>query len=171
MYRVRALSLPIPAVTASAAIILPIVTGLTLRGSQALAIRAKHTLPGLHIVLLVLLIIYDTALATLALAHMAPPSELDCGLDHRWARLFSNKNAEVVRRIQDRHQCCGLRSPMDRAWPFPDSRHRATSCIETLDRQRRCLEGWRQDEQVVAGLMLFVAIGTFLIKASILSLA
>jgi hypothetical protein len=111
-----------------------------------------------------LLVIYETAIATLALTHIAPPGDLTCGLDRQWARLFSSKNAQAIRSIQDRHQCCGLHSVVDRAWPFPDRSHTASSCVEAFDRQRSCLGGWRRDEQIAGGLMLFVAVSVFLLK-------
>ena len=113
---------------------------------------------------LVLLVIYETAIATLALTHVAPPSELTCGLERRWMALFRNKNAEAIRRIQEQFQCCGFRNVQDRAWPFPDRGHTARACVEAFDRSRGCLGGWRQMEQITAGLILLVAVMTFLIK-------
>ncbi len=111
-----------------------------------------------------LLVIYETVIATLALTHMTPPNDLSCHLERQWSWLFSNKNADVIRRIQDRHQCCGLHSVQDRAWPFPDRSHTAAACHEAFGRQRSCFGGWRQDEQITGGLILFVAVVAFLIK-------
>lgn len=171
MYRVRSLSLPISTATSAATIILPAVTGVTLRGAQSL-IRGS---PGKRndiklissrsaIIIVFLLFIYDTVIATLTLTYMVPPSSLKCNLEGRWAWLFSHKDAEIIRRIQDRHQCCGFNSVRDRAWPFPDGRHAATACYEAFGRQRSCFEGWRQDEQVTGGLMLLVAVMGFFLK-------
>ena len=114
----------------------------------------------------ILLIIYDTAIATLALTHMTPPSNLTCHLEQQWGRLFSSKNAEVVRRIQDRHQCCGLHSLVDKAWPFADRSHPVTACRDAFNRQNSCFGGWRRDEQITAGLLLLVAVMVFLMKVS-----
>ncbi|KAI9674679.1 MAG: tRNA (guanine-N(7)-)-methyltransferase (tRNA(m7G46)-methyltransferase) [Caeruleum heppii] len=115
-----------------------------------------------------LLVIYETAISTLALTHMLPPGDLSCQLERRWAWLFSNKRADEIRRIQDRHQCCGLYSVQDRAWPFPDRSHTAAACHEAFGREQSCFGGWRQDEQTAAGLMLLVAVITFLIKLMML---
>ena len=112
----------------------------------------------------VLLVIYETAIATLALTHMAPPSELVCGLERQWGALFSNKNAEAIRRIQEQFQCCGFRNVQDRAWPFPDRGHTAGACVEAFGRSDGCLGGWRQMEQVTAGLILLIAVVAFLLK-------
>ncbi len=114
--------------------------------------------------MVMLLFIYDTIIATLALTYMAPPSDLKCHLEGQWAWLFSNKNVEVIRRIQDRHQCCGFNSVQDRAWPFPDRSHAAMACHEAFGRQRSCFGGWRQDEQITGGLILLVAVVSFLLK-------
>lgn len=116
------------------------------------------------IIVFVLLIIYETAIATIALTHVVPPSELICGLERQWGALFSNKNAEAIRRIQEQFQCCGLRNVQDRAWPFPDRSHTARACVETFGRSNSCLGSWRQMEQVTGGLILLVAIVTFLLK-------
>ena len=147
------------------------VTGLSLRGAQGLASRsngsllsAKPSISWTTVVVFMLLIIYETAIATLALNHMAPPGNLTCHLERQWGQLFSNKNAEVVRRIQDRHQCCGLHSTVDKAWPFPDKGHPVTACREAFNRRQSCFGGWRQDEQITAGLLLLVAVVAFLLK-------
>ena len=117
-------------------------------------------------VVFILLVIYDTAIATLALTHMVPPANLTCPLESQWTLLFSSKNVEVIRRIQERHQCCGLRNKNDRAWPFPDKRHGAGACAETFIRERGCLGEWRKDAQITAGLLLLVAVVVFLLKVS-----
>lgn len=126
--------------------------------------RAKSWSSRPALAVFMLLVIYDTVIATLALTHMAPPGDLACGLDREWARLFSSKNAQAIRRIQDRHQCCGLHSVLDRAWPFEDRHHTASSCVEAFDRQQSCFGAWRRDEQITGGLMLIVAIVVFLLK-------
>ena len=117
-------------------------------------------------VVFILLIIYDTVIATLGLTHMTPQSNLTCLLERQWGQLYSKKDAEVIRRIQDRHQCCGLRNQNDRAWPFPDKRHSAKECAETFTRDQGCLGGWSKDAQVTAGLLLLVAAIVFLLKVS-----
>ena len=157
--------------TATATIILPVITGVSLRGAQRLSVhangsnaRAKMSFSWSAIIVFMLLIIYETAIATLALTHVAPPSELVCGLERRWAALFSNKDVEAIRRIQEHFHCCGFRNVQDRAWPFPDRRHTARACVDAFGRSSGCLGGWRQMEQVTGGLILLVAVVTFLLK-------
>ena len=154
-----------------ATIILPLITGVTLRGAQFFARRShggredvKFKLPWSAVLVVMLLVIYETALATLALTHIAPPDDLSCHPERRWGSLFSNKRADDIRRIQDRHQCCGLYSVQDKAWPFPDKSHTAAACQEAFGRQRSCFGGWRQDEQITGGLILLVAVAAFLLK-------
>lgn len=171
LYRIRAFSLPISTVTATATVILPVITGVSLRGAQRLSIsangssaRAKMSFSWSAMIIFVLLVVYDTAMATLALTSMAPPTELTCGLERRWGNLFSNKDADAIRRIQKRFQCCGFRNVHDRAWPFPDRSHTARACVEAFGRSTSCLGSWRQMEQVTGGLILLVAVVTFLLK-------
>lgn len=147
------------------------ITGVTLRGAQLLSVRAhgsnaraKVSFSWSAVIAFMVLIIYETAIATLALTHMAPPSELICGLERHWGALFSNKNADAIRRIQEQFQCCGFRNVQDRAWPFPDRRHTARACVEAFGRSSSCLGGWRQMEQVTGGLILLIAVVTFLLK-------
>ena len=144
-----------------------------MRSAQALAsrpnsflIKAKFSISWTPMVVFILLVIYDTAIATLALTHMVPPASLICPLHRQWELLFSSKNVEVIRRIQDRHQCCGLRNKHDMAWPFPDKFHTINSCAETFNRERGCLGEWRKDTQITAGLLLLVAVVLFLLKVS-----
>lgn len=171
LYRIKAFSLPISAVTATATIILPVITGVSLHGAQRLSIRAngpstraKKSFSWSTILVFVLLIIYETAIATLALTHMAPPGELICGLERRWGALFSTKNPDAIRTIQEQFQCCGFRNVQDRAWPFPDRSHTARACVEALGRNTSCLGAWRRMQQVTGGLILLVAVVTFLLK-------
>lgn len=110
------------------------------------------------------LAIYETVIATLALTHMVPPDDLTCLLDRKWNQLYSNKDAGAITRIQDAHNCCGLHTAWDKAWPFPDKYHGVDACMKTFHRQKSCLGDWRQDEQIYAGLLLFVALMTFVVK-------
>lgn len=110
--------------------------------------------------------IYETAIATLSLTHMAPPDNINCALERNWDRLFRSKDGARIRRIQDAHQCCGLHSIVDRAWPFQSRDHGVDSCAKAFNRTKACLGSWRRDEQIAAGLLLLVAVSTFLLKVS-----
>ena len=53
------------------------------------------------------------------------------------------------------------------AWPFQDGRnHAADACAKMFGREESCFGEWRRDEQIVAGLLLIVAVGTFVVKVS-----
>lgn len=112
----------------------------------------------------VLLAIYETVVATLALTHMVPQEDLTCPLERRWGQLYSARDAEAIRRIQDTHQCCGLVTTKDKAWPFQGIDHPSDACVKAFDRHKSCLGVWRQDEQIFAGLLLLVALTTFILK-------
>lgn len=95
---------------------------------------------------------------------MVPVDDLTCGLRRQWDRLYSNKDATAIRRIQDAHQCCGLVTPKDHAWPFQDKNNQPDACITAFDRHKGCLLDWRQDEQIYAGLLLLVALSAIGLK-------
>lgn len=95
---------------------------------------------------------------------MVQPDDLTCGLQRQWYRLYSQKDATAIRTIQDAHQCCGLVTPKDHAWPFQDKNNKADACITAFDRRKGCLLDWRQDEQIYAGLLLLVALSAIGLK-------
>lgn len=147
------------------------ISGVGIRAAQVLVSRThgphksnKSPFRWPAIAIFMLLIVYETALATLALTHMVPPDSLTCHLDQRWGQLFSNKNGEAIRRIQDAYQCCGLHSVVDKAWPLPDNTHGSDACVNTFGRQNSCFGDWRRDEQISGGLLLLVAVTTLLLK-------
>lgn len=109
------------------------------------------------------LVIYDTVIAQLSVTHMIPSSTLTCQLFERWETLFDNRDVDAVRRIQDAHQCCGFRTPRHMAWPWPDNQG-ADQCRRAYRRNRSCLESWRHDQQINAGLLLLVAVASFSAK-------
>ena len=167
------MSLPISKATGIAALILPLATGLGLQGGSSLSRRSANSSVKGHsslswstIAIFVALTIYETVIVTLALTHMVPPSDLTCHLDRQWRQMYSNKNADGIKRIQDAHNCCGLHSVKDMAWPFPAKGRPATACTDTFGRGKSCFGSWRRDEQISAGLFLFVALTTFMLKVS-----
>ena len=97
---------------------------------------------------------------------MVPPSELTCHLDRQWQQMYSSKESERIKRIQDTYNCCGLHSAKDRAWPFPAKDRAVTACSTTFGRSKSCFGRWRRDEQISAGLFLMVALTTFVVKVS-----
>ena len=164
LHKTLTLSLPIPKATPISALLLPLITGLSLRASQYLARRSQGPFLSTNTGLLLipfLLIIYETVIATLSITYMAPINDLNCPLDQRWQQLFGKKDATAIKRIQDAHQCCGLHSTLDRAWPFQAQNRPASTCREMMGRDRSCLGTWRRDMQVAGGMVLFVAVMSF----------
>ncbi|KAL9025133.1 MAG: hypothetical protein Q9196_005995 [Gyalolechia fulgens] len=167
--------LALPA-TPIAAMILPILTGIGVRGVQSILIRSDDSLlkrpspPSWALpVGFVVLVVYESVLATLAVSQMLPSDALTCELFQRWQSLWSAHDGDAIKRIQDAHNCCGFKTIKDRAWPFAGNKG-AETCSIMYEREQNCLPGWRRDRQIHAGLILLVAIGTFLVKASVLIL-
>lgn len=171
--QIRFLSLPIPQALGLFTVVLPLITGISTQGAYGLIQRSsKHEQYQLTIPLIAVIgfqLIYETIVATLSLTYILPPSALKCGLEDRWSKLFSAKNADAIRAIQDSFNCCGLNSVNHQAFPFTNDK--ATNCASTFHRNSRCLEPWRQAEQINAGLLLLVALIVFIVKViTILSL-
>ncbi|KAL9010502.1 MAG: hypothetical protein Q9173_004574 [Seirophora scorigena] len=175
--QIRYLSLPISNASPIAAVILPLLTGIGIRGVQSLlpasssSSLSKHRAspPWLLPTLVVVLIIYDTVIATVGVTQMLPSSVLTCQLFERWQTLWITHDGDAIRRIQDAHQCCGLRTTGNMAWPFDGNQHAGT-CRTMYGRERSCLAPWRRDQQIHAGLLLLVAVGTFGVKLVVLAL-
>ena len=171
MSQIHNLSLPVSDATSILTLILPILTGLTLQSPSYLSLSHRlspriGSRPWLPLIITLLVTIYSTVVITLSLTHMVPPSALTCPLEQRWRHLFTSKNAEGIKRIQDLHECCGLHSVRDMAWPFQARGRGPEACSVNFGRQRSCFGPWRRDEQVAAGLMLIVGVGTILVKVS-----
>jgi hypothetical protein len=145
---------------------LPLVTGI----STGAAFRLRCTNSSNPRQLLYLLgifalqLIYETIIATLSLGNIFP----DCGLEEQWARLYRDENADAIRRIQDRFNCCGFNTAVDRAWPFPHGRpedgYGADQCERMYGRQRSCGGPWGQAKQINAGVLFTVATVILVIK-------
>ena len=169
LHKALTLSLPIPKATPISALLLPLITGLSLCASQYLARRSQGPFLSTNAGLLLipfLLIIYETVIATLSITYMAPFNALNCPLDQRWQQLFFKKDAKAIERIQDAHECCGFHSMLDRAWPFQAQNQPASACRDMTGRHRSCLGAWRRDMQVVGGMVLFVALMSFVVTVS-----
>jgi hypothetical protein len=161
--QIGALYLPIPQALGLLTVVLPLITGISIKGVDGLIRRSKNkhrqlTLPLLAIIAFQL--IYETVVATLALTHIIPPSTLICGLNENWERLWKAKYANGIRAIQDNLNCCGFRTVKDRAFPFGQP----STCARDFARSGSCLGPWRKSEQVTAGLLLLVVVSVFIIK-------
>jgi hypothetical protein len=168
------LSLPISQVLALFTVILPLLTGISTPVIRRLLHSQTANLPRTRsflylILLLAFQLIYETIVTTLSLTYMFPTTTLNCGLNEQWAQLWRNKDETAIRRIQDRFDCCGFNSPVDRAWPFPsgspDHGINAKECEHRFGRHRSCAQPWRQAEQFNAGL--FLTVGVLIIAAKV----
>lgn len=169
--QIRFLSLPISTALALFTVVLPFITGLSTQGVRGLVRRSsKNEQYQLTIPLIAVIgfqLIYETVIATLALTYILPPSSLGCGLGTKWQALYAANDADAIRAIQDALKCCGFNSVKDRAFPFG----KPSECAQIFGRSQRCLEPWRQAEQMNAGWLLLVAVIVFSVKViSILSL-
>lgn len=138
--RIRTLSLPIPLATSIATLFLPLIIGLglSLKSGQSLArgsfLSTSDRISWTAVAIFLLFTICETIIVTLSVTYMAPASALTCPLEQRWQQLFSDKDGNAIKRIQDAHRCCGLHSAVDRAWPFPGENRAVTACREMLSR-------------------------------------
>ncbi|KAK5169970.1 hypothetical protein LTR04_005424 [Oleoguttula sp. CCFEE 6159] len=171
MHTIRQDSLPIPLALAAFTLALPPIAGLSLESTTALNSRdsakgRSFRTSTSFLVAMIVLCVYETAIATLAGTHIAPVGGLRCGLEEQWAGLFRARKAERIRRIQDAFQCCGLLGVKDRAFPFPDKEHGNDACVKAYGWQKSCLESWRAEERTVATLLILVPLLVFLWKVN-----
>lgn len=101
--------------------------------------------------------ILPTVLATISATYIFP-SDNNCHLEQAWQTYYHNKDVNAIRSIQDRLQCCGLRSTRDRAWPFKDRTHDDTACEQSIGYRQSCLAPWSDNERKVAVLVFVAAV-------------
>ena len=177
MHATQVYRLPIPTSLTAFALALPLVSGLAIEAAttlarkgaprhDALTLRGTQSGSSLPLMLtLSVLLVYETVVVTLAGTHIGLLASLGCGLEENWRKLFSGKDETAIRSIQDRFGCCGLRSPTDMAWPFPNKGDRRNkACTEMYGRTSSCFETLRSEEQKVAGMLIAVGLGVFLWK-------
>ncbi len=157
------LSLPIPKALTVLTILLPLFAFLSTQSVYLLLKRSSKTLTLPILGLLALQLVYETAITTLALTHILPPSSLTCGLHDRWQELYRTKNAAAIQEIQNALKCCGLNSVVDMAWPWSVN-NKASTCSQRFGRKESCFAGWRKSEQNNAGLLVLVAVVVFGMK-------
>lgn len=166
LHRARELSLPISDSLGALVIALPPLAGVIFEFVNwlraFLAARGQGQFSRIFQVAVIAFLVLETVLATLTGTHISPPGNLDCGLQERWQKMFSNKDAAAIRRIQDEFSCCGFRSPIDRAFPFRDRDHDNDACMIQYERTTACVGSWRSQERHVAGMMLAVPVAMFL---------
>lgn len=172
LHTVNALSLPIANATTALIVALPLLSGIALSSiltfQRHLTRRGQLQTSRLFQTVIAAFLILEAVLATLAGIHISPPGSLDCALRERWRDLFRAKDGKAIQRIQDALHCCGLLSPRDMAFPFPDSRHGSEGCVVRYERERSCLRPWSGMERKVAVVLLVVVIAVFAWKVSCL---
>jgi hypothetical protein len=175
LHRSQIHRLPIPTTLAAFTLALPAITGLALEALTGTAndnrtvIRWSPRLGSPDTwsqYAITALFIFEAVLATLAGTYITPAASLRCGLDERWREMYRAKNGHVIGRIQDAFQCCGLHSAVDMAFPFPSKDRGADACKVMYGRQKSCFDSWRNDERVVASLILAVTAGVAAWKVS-----
>ncbi|KKZ68846.1 hypothetical protein EMCG_00017 [[Emmonsia] crescens] len=153
---------------------LPIITAILIPMSTNLATRARSrrsdtASPGLNdirrfmTILEQLLTIIPTALATFAISYFMPEDIVGCRLGNQWQSLYSHKNANAIRAIQDRLQCCGFRSTRDRGWPFPGGSEQR-DCTGTFGYTQSCFAGWRNTQRGAAAMIFTAAVLSLVMK-------
>jgi hypothetical protein len=157
-------------VISALAIALPPLAGIALEIvislNEKLAAKGHLQTSRVFQIVIAFFLVYESVLATLAGAHFSPPGSLNCALRETWQKLYSEKDGDSVKRIQDAFQCCGLASDRDMAWPFADAAHGADACILRYEERQgnSCLVPWRGEEQKVAIMLLVVPVAVFLWK-------
>lgn len=168
MHTIRYLSLPVPTLLGALTLVLPFISGLSLeiltRVQERQMQKAEPSDSRYYTLTVAILLIYETAVATLSGTYFGPPGTLSCGLDERWRYLFRGKHADSIQRIQNTLECCGLHSPVDMAYPFPSHDVGVDACQRRYDRSNSCFADWQAKEQLVAGFMLLVVLMVFLWK-------
>ncbi|KAL4990811.1 hypothetical protein BDW68DRAFT_153397 [Aspergillus falconensis] len=126
--------------------------------------QPAHLLSHIHTILL-------TTLGTLALSHLFPSQILSCHFESQWQSFFQQKNAPAIRTIQDRFQCCGLRSIHDRAWPFMDRTHGANACELQMGYRQACIGPWSGSQKGVSWMVFAAVVGGLLVKIAFVQLS
>jgi len=158
------LFLPLPISLVATTTFLPIITGfLAIAATRAhwrrRCLTDNNALPT---ILDQVLTIIPAVLATFALSYLAPA----CRLEEQWKDYFRSKNADAIRSIQDRLQCCGFNTIHDRAWPFPGGNVEGT-CESTLGYTRSCRMVWRSAEENAAAMVFLAAFLAWTLKLTL----
>lgn len=161
------LSIPLPALTSTLSLILPLLTpGALFFQGRNLNRKISLRLPQF---IFLVTIILDTILLTYAVSALNP-TFLGCQLETQWLTLFRHNNNAAIRGIQDRLECCGFRTLVHNAWPFPiDSDGRADACKRAFPRRERaCMNGLMVEERKILGIMIAVGGVSLLSKVRII---
>ncbi|KLJ12127.1 hypothetical protein EMPG_09555 [Blastomyces silverae] len=148
------------------AILIPLFTNLATRGRKrrsGTALLGHIDIGRFTVIVEQLLTIIPTALATFAISYFVPEDIVGCRLENQWQSYYSRKNANAIRSIQDRLQCCGFRSTRDRGWPFPGGSDQR-DCASTFGYTRSCFAGWRSTQREAATMIFTAAVLSLVMK-------
>ncbi|OJD25709.1 hypothetical protein ACJ73_02924 [Blastomyces percursus] len=166
------LPLPIPLsgtttfIPITTAILIPLFTNLATGGRKrrsGTALLGHIDIGRFMVIVEQLLTIIPTALATFAISYFMPEDIVGCRLENQWQSYYSRKNANAIRSIQDRLQCCGFRSTRDRGWPFPGGSDQR-DCASTFGYTRSCFAEWRSTQQEAATMIFTAAVLSLVMK-------
>ncbi|KAL2368964.1 tetraspanin Tsp3, variant 2 [Blastomyces gilchristii SLH14081] len=171
-FRTSKYYLPLPIPLSGITTFLPIATAILIPLFTNLATRSRNQRSGtallghidigrFMVIVEQLLTIIPTALATFTISYFVSEDIVGCRLENQWQSYYSRKNANAIRSIQDRLQCCGFRSTRDRGWPFPGGSDQR-DCTSTFGYTRSCFAEWRSTQREAA---------TMIFTAAVLSLA
>lgn len=110
--------------------------------------------------------VLDAVLITIASMQLSEQS-MTCQLDTTWRLWFQHKDGRAIRDIQNRLECCGLRSAVDKAWPFPDKSHNINACKDRFGHDNGCFAGWAGLARNISSIFVAIGVVSLLIKASI----
>lgn len=158
-------SVPIPALVSTLSLLVPLL-GPGALSFQLRSLNHKKFSLRLSQSIFLISIIFDTMLFTYSVSSLNY-SFLNCQLQKQWYTLHSQKNSASIRGIQDRMDCCGFRSLVDKAWPF-ESKHEQIgpdACKKAFPRrQRPCMMGLIGEEKKILGIMIAVGLVSLLSK-------
>lgn len=84
--------------------------------------------------------------------------------------LFHLKDARSIRSIQGTLDCCGFRTTLDNAWPFPggsgEASRGADACVLAFGRSRACEGVWVGQGRVVLGWGVGLGVVGLVVKVS-----
>ncbi|KAF8420077.1 hypothetical protein EV426DRAFT_700705 [Tirmania nivea] len=116
------------------------------------------------------LLLLDTVIISLTSTFL-PSKPLLCSLNDKWTHLWSSPSERAsshpaIKTIQDSLSCCGLHSPNDKFYPFPNKGNRNHTCTNFYpDREgHACYQPWLQQTQLSAGIIIAAVAGSMTIK-------
>ncbi|KAL7275556.1 hypothetical protein RUND412_001482 [Rhizina undulata] len=171
-YVVKHLGLPISSLLPATALLLPLLNAVAVNFSTTSAVQDSRFRgsPKWNMqigIIQFLLVIVETVIITLSATNLDAES-VSCPLERQWQKFYRAKNGPAIRTIQDTLGCCGLNSPLDRAYPFPSKGVNGSVCRDTMHGNKSCFGPWRQQEQIASGVFMSVALITLVSKVFVL---